>query len=274
MLAARLKTLGRSLATRDGRRRRLALRRLRAMPRFRPGTTNLLGPAIEFPDAASLLSMWHDIFERQVYRFRPTGPAPFIIDGGANVGLGVAYFKRTWPGSAVLAFEPDPDVFAVLTRNVAALGWADVRLERKALWVSAGPLEFASEGSDSGSLVNRFDRGRVTRVDGVRLAEYLDRPVDLLKLDIEGAETDVLADCEPRLGNVRNLFVEYHSFAGRPQTLDRLLGVLARAGFRAHVQAPMAAPSPLYERPVYHGMDLQLNVFGTRDGPAAAGVAP
>lgn len=273
MLFARLKNAGRLVRDREYRRRWVALRRLRATPRYTPGTTDLLGPAVAYTDAASLVSMYHDIFVQQIYRFRPDSPTPRIIDGGANIGLSAAYFKRTWPGCTVLAFEPDPVVSDVLGRNVAALGLSGVRLERKALWTTAGPLDFASEGTDSGSLVNRVDRSRSAVVEGVRLADYLDEPVDLLKLDIEGAETEVLADCESRLGNVRHLFVEYHSFAGRPQALDRLLGILGRAGFRVHVQAPLSSPSPFYERATYHGMDLQLNVFAWRDDGEAGGGA-
>jgi hypothetical protein len=88
--------------------------------------------------------------------------------------------------------------------------------------------------------------------------------VDFLKIDIEGAETETLKDCADRLGNVENLFVEYHSFDGERQTLDTLIGILAGAGFRLHVHSPNASPQPFVHRDLNAGMDLQLNIFAFR----------
>jgi hypothetical protein len=65
----------------------------------------------------------------------------------------------------------------------------------------------------------------------VRLKEYLDRAgrVDLLKMDIEGAEADVLEDCRGSLGGVQHLFVEYHAYTGQPQRLDACWACWAKA---------------------------------------------
>jgi hypothetical protein len=98
----------------------------------------------------------------------------------------------------------------------------------------------------------------------VRLRDFLDSPVDLLKLDIEGAGTDVLLDCANRLTDVGAVFVEYHSFAGSEQRLDVLLSSLKSAGFRVLIQTEMCPPQPLIERRNYLGIDLQWNVFGVR----------
>ena len=65
-----------------------------------------------------------------------------------------------------------------------------------------------------------------------RLRNLLERKVQLLKLDIEGAELEVLRDCGARLQNVERLFVEHHSFLGRPQQLGEFFGILEAAGFR------------------------------------------
>ncbi len=86
----------------------------------------------------------------------------------------------------------------------------------------------------------------------------------MLKLDIEGAEIDVLADCASLLPNVRNLFVEYHSFASQPQRLNDLFSILGKAGFRVHLQTQFGSRQPLLARQVQLGMDLQLNVFAYR----------
>jgi hypothetical protein len=56
--------------------------------------------------------------------------------------------------------------------------------------------------------------------------------VDFLKMDIEGAEAEVLLDIESELHSVQNLFFEYHSTPGKQQVLGELLSVVTKAGFR------------------------------------------
>jgi FkbM family methyltransferase len=155
-------------------------------------------------------------------------------------------------------------VFALLKANCEALA-PDAELVPKALWTAETTLRFQQEGADAGRLLTDGAAGpAVVEVPTARLRDFLGQEVDLLKLDVEGVETELLEDCKDRLPNVRNLFVEYHSFVGRPQTLDRLLAILREAGFRVHLHTPSDAPNPLVNRPVYLGMDLQLNVFAFR----------
>jgi FkbM family methyltransferase len=267
---ARLRSSVARLLRGAGPRRRAALRRelrrLRTAPRRTLLTTDLLGVPMRLSDGLSFWGSYRDIFERRRYEFRTAAPRPYVVDGGANVGLSVLYFKRLYPAADVVAFEADPAIHALLAENVRAFGLTDVTLVAKALWDADTELEFVAEGSDGG----RIRRGqqetiaRTIRVPAVRLRPWLGRPVDLLKLDIEGAETAVLLDCEDLLPNVVALFVEYHSFAHEEQRLDELLGVLRRAGFRVQVHTQFASPRPFLERPDQLGMDLQLNVFGTR----------
>src|SRR5260370_8588205 len=51
----------------------------------------------------------------------PTGYEPkVIVDVGGNVGGTCLYFHNRFPGAKIFAFEPDPDTFSLLQRNVAA----------------------------------------------------------------------------------------------------------------------------------------------------------
>lgn len=247
---------------------------LKTMPRYQRGSSELRGKRIEFCDAASFAAMREEIFKGGIYRFRAESQTPFIIDGGANIGLSALYFKELYPDCRILAFEPDPDICAVLRTNLEMWQARDVEVINKALWSSQTTLEFQAEGADAGRVVSGEDStgedstnefAGASRVETVRLRDYLDRPVDFLKLDIEGAETEVVLDCAQSLGNVANLFVEYHSFAGRKQTLPDLLHAVREAGLRVHIHAPVQAPQPLFERATYHGMDMQLNIFAWRD---------
>jgi hypothetical protein len=55
--------------------------------------------------------------------------------------------------------------------------------------------------------------------------------IDLLKLDVEGAEHRVLADCEPELGRVRAMILELHDFDAHERKNPTALELLKRAGF-------------------------------------------
>lgn len=260
-----LREVYRSLLSPGYLRTQRELRRLRAMPRYVATTTNLLGAPLEVADAGSLLYMYGEIIEQELYRFVTATPAPYILDGGANMGLSVLYFKRLYPRSTILAFEPDPALFALLERNVQRHRLSDVQLCPYALWTAEGTMDFASEGADGGRLAQGEQHLPTTTVQARRLRDYLDRPIDLLKLDIEGAETEVLQDCADRLHWVERLFVEYHSFEDRPQMLHLLLDLLSQAGFRYWIDTVSPVPQPFVARPAPHlGMDVQLNIFAFR----------
>jgi FkbM family methyltransferase len=244
--------------------RRAELDRLTRWPRFIPTTTDLLGPTIEAVDAASFLWTYHEIFVNRLYEFAPIPPSPCIIDCGANIGLSVLFFKGLSADARVTAFEADPALVPVLERNLRSAGASDVRVEPYALWSSAGMMAFAADGADGGRLADLGGGHGTLRVPTVRLREYLDQPVDLLKIDIEGAETEVLLDCDGALDNVGRLYVEYHSQADRPQTLHVLLALLARNGFRVSIDTVRRSPQPFVRQEVDNGFDLQLHVFAVR----------
>ncbi len=248
----------------DYRQKQQELARLESLPRYSPTTTDILGEPLEIIDGYSFVLMYRDIFEQQIYRFPTTNPSPYIIDGGANIGISISFFKQMYPNCQIVAFEPEVKVFDALERNIQRVGYGDVELIRRALWSSETSLSFLIEGSDGGRIARNGDQEhKVVRT--VRLRDYLDRPVDFLKMDIEGAETEVLADCADLLGNVDNLFVEYHSIASEPQTLDKLITILTDAGFRLQIhQVSRTSTRPFMYTYLKWGMDMQLNIFAMR----------
>jgi len=232
--------------------------------RYRHCSINLFGSEFYLVDSASFLWTYGDIFEKQIYRFQSQTQSPRIIDGGANIGLSVFYFKQLYPQSHIIAFEPDIKIFTILQKNIQINRLSNIELVNKALWNSETVLEFLSEGSDAGRLSNSELKGENYKVSTVRLRDYLNKPVDLLKIDIEGAETEVIKDCSDLLFNVKNLFVEYHSFFNEPQSLNVLINLLSEAGFRLHIHTNYKSPHPFCHREVDMGMDMQLNIFAFR----------
>src|SRR5262249_15831278 len=64
-----------------------------------------------------------------------------------------------------------------------------------------------------------------------RLRDFLTEPVDLLKMNIEGAEHEVLSDSEDRLNQVRDMITEYHPLPGLRRSLHDILAILDPQGF-------------------------------------------
>lgn len=237
--------------------------RLATLPRYVETTTNLPGFLFRIPDGQSFLASWEEIFDREIYGFSHASVAPRILDCGANVGVSCLYFLKRFPNARITAFEPDPKVFAYLKDNLTNAGGTGIDLIPKAVWTSVATLQFQSEGADGGRIGNGEGKN-VIKIATVRLRDFLTESVDLLKIDIEGAETEVVLDIAPLLENVMNIFVEYHSFAGQPQTFGKLVQTLIEAGFRVQVHPMHVAPRPFIKVDSYMGMDMQLNIFGYR----------
>ena len=205
-------------------------------------------------------------FLEQKYRFPTESTSPAILDCGAHRGISVHFWKTFYPGARVIAFEPDPENFAELERNCG--GMDSVTLHNAAVWSRTGVLSFSQVGGLGGHITKFAEKRRckTIRVRSLRLREFLFEPIDMLKLDVEGAEMEVLLDCREVLSNVKNIFVEYHSFVGRPQQLGTLLSLLENSGFRLHAHSELPAKQPYIQRPIINCKDFRLNIFGVRTG--------
>jgi len=209
-----------------------------------PRRGTVLGMPVCFHDHYWLLEMYEDIFLRRQYEFESESPAPAIVDAGSNIGLAILFFKRLYPRATVLGFEPDPDTFQLLRRNVEANRLQGVRIRNEALYDGRQALDLFGDPSTPGSpqMTVLGDRlpGTAKRVHATRLSDHVTEPVDFLKVDIEGAELIVLDDLESsgKLPLVGRMAIEYHHHlhAG-DDSLAGLLATLERAGFGYQLEA-------------------------------------
>jgi FkbM family methyltransferase len=212
-----------------------ACRQAERARRRTPGRIELAGYSIEYADLLTLCPQWHDIFVRGALDFETSSPAPRILDCGANLGLASLYFKRRHPSARITAFEADPVLSAILGRNLGANGAADVELIRAAVWTRDGEVRFRAEGADAGAidgLPGGVDAAPIVTVPCVRLADVIARePVDLLKLDVEGAERAILQDCEAALPGVAAMIIDLHEFDPSARAAPAVFDLLARSGF-------------------------------------------
>lgn len=256
----------------DGFRRRylnrseIPLFKLHAQRRHVAGHVNIDGHRVHYVDAASCFSAWKSIFRDQIYRFTTDLDSPQILDCGANIGLGILYWNKLFQQPRILAFEPDPEVFSTLQRNCA--GFDSVQLFQQALAGKSGSIDFFASCDDAGTTVATGQQNQpAISVQAVTLSEVMskvDGRVDLLKIDIEGAETDVLVEAKSELSRVDRIFVEYHGFADQKQTLTELLTILKDSGFRYHLCPEYSSARPMVQVETELGMDQRINVFGIR----------
>jgi len=219
------------------------------------------GLKIEVCDGASFLSSWDEIFVNRTYQIpRVVGRRPVLVDAGANIGLAALYWKLHYGDFIYLGFEPDPRVAACCRRNLESWGVGG-RLLELALTSCEGKNSFLPDGADGGRLTG--EGVGPLEVEAGRLSQWLPDQVDLLKIDIEGAEAEVLHDIAPRLSSIGSLFVEWHQ-RPRQRDLGEFIGMLEDAGFECHVQTARGASTPfLGDWP--HGTFTQyLNIFAVR----------
>ncbi len=166
-----------------------------------------------------------------------------VINVGANIGYNAVYAAlRVGRSGRVFAIEPTPDNLAVLTRNLGSAGVSNVTVARAAAGRERGRRELYVRGETSAvnSLFARSCYAQVTDVLQVpveRLDDLVDATPTLVKINVEGAELDVLEGMPQLLGTRRLvLVVEWHpalqALAGyAPDALPRWL---LERGWRLH----------------------------------------
>lgn len=219
-----------------------------------------------FENHDSFYALYKDYFVNEKYKFVCKTQTPLIIDGGANIGVSCRYWKFLYPEAEVIAFEPDETNFGLLQKNME--GFTSFQAEKKALWSSHGTLPFNAVGGEGGH-VSKANPDVQTKMQTVvptyRLRDLLGKKVDLLKLDIEGAELEVLQDCQDQLKNVERIFVEHHSFLGQTQKIGKFFGILENAGFRTNIRVDLQSKQPFLERITFNNKDCWLNVYAFRE---------
>jgi FkbM family methyltransferase len=174
---------------------------------------------------------------------RAIRPGATVVDVGANVGYNTVYAsRRVGPGGRVVAVEPAADNVRVLRENITANGLTNVEVHR----VAAGrahevrTLFLRGETSAVNSLFQESVYAAVTAVEEVEVApldDLVDGEADLVKIDVEGAELDVLAGMTRllRRSGIR-LIVEWHPGLQHAAgyAVDALPRLLLDHGFRLH----------------------------------------
>lgn len=146
-----------------------------------------------------------EVYKRRCYDF-PIKNAKLIIDLGANIGLSTIFFKQKYPKAKVLCVEPAEENLSFLYRNIAGLDGVSV-VDK--------PVSYKNEFLDlnkgvcSTSNVYSSSENGIASITMLQLLEGINN-IDLLKIDIEGAEENLLLKNNQWLDKVDNIIVELH----------------------------------------------------------------
>jgi FkbM family methyltransferase len=162
-----------------------------------------------------------------------------IVDLGANTGLAACWLLRRFPAARLVAVEPHPGNLAVLRRNLAAFG-DRVRIVGACIGAKERRVALVGAREDGYRMLDVRDGDADTAVvtmETVFAKLGCDR-IDLLKVDVEGAEAELFADCKQWIRRVGVLSVECH----HPFRAERLLDELEHAGVRPRPAAIELTP--------------------------------
>lgn len=140
------------------------------------------------------------------------GKIPLIIDCGANIGLSSIWFSERFPRATILAIEPEPNNFAVLARNGES--FSNIMPLQAAISDRAGSVSLVNDiGTPWAWQTRPVERGGIACVTIPELVASNPRFVPfIVKIDIEGFETNLLRNNPTWVGGVPLIVFEMHDW--------------------------------------------------------------
>lgn len=152
-----------------------------------------------------------------------------IVDVGANIGLASVFFRQCWPKAEIVCVEPAADNCELLARNLQPdIEQGKCRVVRGAAWHRSGTCRFAPlkkghvnqrhchEGDEDGEEVLAYSIGDIVVASQLSF-------VDVMKIDVEGAETVLFCDDASWLDMVGVLAIEFHGSSRRDSNFDKVV---------------------------------------------------
>jgi len=202
-------------------------------------------------DYLTISYLFTEIFIANEYHFQPSTNKPVIIDCGSNIGMSVLYFKKLFPDSKIIAIEANPHAFKLLSANMKINKVSNVELHNVALFDKETEVSFFI-GDNIGTLLAsmKSERGGNTelKVKAQKLSYYLKNAgkVDLIKMDVEGAEIDIIQDLfeTASINQAKEYIIEYHhNMSEENSRLSSFLQKFEVNGFKYNIQGAFSNES-------------------------------
>jgi len=167
--------------------------------------------------------------------------AKTIFDVGANIGQTARTYRRLFPYSQIWSFEPFPSTFEELRSSLSDQRFHPV-LMALSDEVGSAKLHIGAESITNSFLVRASDTGKTIEVETDTVDHFCSRngihQIDILKVDVEGAESRVFKGAQEMFLRqaIRSVFVEVYFdpvYDGMPLMWD-LHAQLTKFGFRLH----------------------------------------
>jgi FkbM family methyltransferase len=148
-----------------------------------------------------------EIFLHDVYSISSMENISTVLDIGANIGAFSSSIIRKFPDCLITAVEPEPSNFAVLDANCGNI--SNITLINKAVWSDSNGVTIVP---NYGETAVESGENSIS-VDSIAFNELLEpfSKIDLLKIDVEGAEIDIILSASPEsLTKIENITGEFH----------------------------------------------------------------
>ena len=177
------------------------------------------------------------------------------------------YFKLLYPNSKIIAFEPDDTAFSCLEYNIAANSLNSIVPHKTALSNREGSVDLYYDSDNPGGLCTSTKRERMANhkrvVPASLLSKHIDNCVDFLKMDVEGAELEILTELkdQSKLTFVKQMIIEYHHHIVKDaDEFSRILAILEDTGFGYQIHNTVKWPM---QREQYQ--DILIYAYSKRD---------
>lgn len=182
-----------------------------------------------------------------------TVPLGIVVDIGANIGWHALHAAKHPRVQSVAAFEPDPYNAWLLDRNLIANKIDNVVVDARAVGAEPGLARiYRYKSSNFGRHTLVHDHGfgsrfvPVTDLDSALDAHgFGDRPISVMKIDVEGYEPAVIAGADRALARVSALILEYSPKLSERTALSAMVDTLAAKGLSPFSFSNDGAPKPL-----------------------------
>lgn len=161
---------------------------------------------------------FQQVFLDKEYDFAVKNTPKIIVDAGANIGLASVYFANKFPDSKIFAIEPENGNLAILRKNVAP--YKNITVIPCALWhentlIDVIDNDYENWGFMMESKSIQENRGKfVQETPGMTIGSIMEKQgiehIDILKIDIEGAEYEVFRDPSSWIEKVDAIIIELH----------------------------------------------------------------
>ncbi len=186
---------------------------------------SLLWPIAIRPGTDDVPSVVNNVIREEYGQFSNNFKPKVIVDAGAYIGDTAAYFLTRFPKSHVIALEPNEDSFPLAQRNLMPYG-ERVTLLKTALWFELTTVHFG--GIQTGAAIGTSGAEVPTSTITQLMTQFNLDFIDLLKLDIEGAEAQVVpSGVGDWLDKVGTILLETHG----SEVEKSLIALLTKANF-------------------------------------------